>query len=138
MVQYILWIFVVLLFYRSGGIVGSVTGCCVPSLLTNGGALCVFDIRSLGESDCDTEDYLVFTDVRERLSVIKRVTLGFIYENSNNFRNKGTEAECLKAKLLHLRNKPKNQNGRDLYRNISEVTCFRMNVIFCMQTVTAF
>jgi len=30
--------FRVLLFYRSGGIVGSVTGCCMPSLLTNGGA----------------------------------------------------------------------------------------------------
>jgi len=37
-VQSILWIFVVLFFYRSGGIVDSVIGCCVPSLLSNGGA----------------------------------------------------------------------------------------------------
>jgi hypothetical protein len=93
-----------------------------------------FDIRYLGEADCDTDDYLAFTDVRERLSVIKRVTLSFIYETSKDFR---TGTECLKAKLVHLRNKPKIQNGRDLYRSISEVACFRMSVILCMQTVTA-
>jgi len=100
--------------------------------------LYVFDIRSLGEADCDTDDCLAFTDIRERLSVIKRVTLSFIYETNKNFRNKDTGAECLKAKLVHLRNEPKNQNGRDLYRSINEVTCFRMSVIFCMQTVTTF
>jgi hypothetical protein len=96
--------------------------------------LYVFDIRSLGEADCDTDDYLAFTDVRERLSVIKRVTLSFIYETCKHFKNKGTGAESLKAKIVHLRNKPKNQDGRDLYRSISEVTCFRMSVIFFMQT----
>jgi hypothetical protein len=92
----------------------------------------------LGEAGCDTDDYLAFTDVRERLSVIKRVTLSFIYETSENFRNKGTGEECLKTKLVHLRNKPKNPNGKDLYRSINELTFFRMSVIFCLQTVTAF
>jgi hypothetical protein len=91
--------------------------------------------RSLGEVDFYTDDYLAFTDVRERLLVIKRVTLSFIYETSKNFRNNGTGTECLKAKLVHLRNNLKNQNGRDLYRSINEVTCFRMSVIFCLQTV---
>jgi hypothetical protein len=75
----------------------------------------------LGEADCDTDDCLAFTDVRERLSLMKRVALSLIYETSKNSRNKGTGAECLKEKLVHLRNKPKNQNGRDLYRSISEV-----------------
>jgi len=42
------------------------------------------------------------------------------------------------AKLVHLRNNLKNQNVRDLYRSINEVTCFRMSVIFCMQTVNPY
>jgi hypothetical protein len=75
-------------------------------------------IPNLWEKLTDNDDYLAFTDVRERLLVIKRVTLNFIYETSKHFRNKGTGAESLKAKLVHLRNKPKNQNGRDLYTSI--------------------
>jgi len=56
-----------LFFYRFGDIFGSVTGCCVPLLLTN---LYVFNIRPLGEADCDSGDCLAVTNVRERLSVI--------------------------------------------------------------------
>jgi hypothetical protein len=65
----------------------------------------VFDTRSLGEVDCDTDDYLAFTDVRERLSVIKRVTLSFVYETSKNFRNKGT-GTMSESKISALEKQP--------------------------------